>query len=105
MLQGQLRRCERPWVLPLFVDREARWRKARVGKGAHRHAHETWQPGGLPVNRGGAHGTETKSAELAAVAGPRPLRRAPLDRHEPARKARLRSEDVAGALLAFQAMA
>lgn len=105
MLQRQLSGRERPWVLPLFVDREARRRKARVGKRAHRDGHETWRPGGLPVNRRGAHRTETESGARAAIAEPRPLRRAPLDPHEFARKARLRPEDVAGALLAFKAMA
>jgi hypothetical protein len=105
MLQRQLRDRERPWVLPLSIDRDARRRKARIGKRAHRHAHETRHRGGLPVNRRAAHRTETERACLAAVAGPGPLRRAPLDRHALPRKARLRTENAAGAFLAFEAMA
>jgi hypothetical protein len=41
----------------------------------------------------------------AAIAKPRPLRRAALDRHLFARISRLRRENAARALLAFQAMA
>jgi len=105
VLQWQLTCRERPGVLPLFVDGDVRRRKAGVSKHAHCNGDETGCSSEFPVNRRGANRTEIESGRLAAIAEPRPLRRAPLDCHGLARKARLRRKDTAGAFLAFEAMA
>ncbi len=105
MLQRQLSRRERPWMLSFFVDRDTRRRKTGVGKHADRHGDEARRSRELPVNRRAADVAELENGWLAAIAEPRPWRRAAFDRHAVARKTSLHGEHAAGALLAFEAMA